>query len=217
MNLVPIVLFVYNRPNHTRQTIEALQKNELAKYIVSKGVKNIADYGGGFSELALTFTSISSDIHVDIIEPFPSAVSLASIKYPDSVSIMRELGEKQYDAIISQDVLERVEDPVGLAIYLSKALKNNGLIVFADCFHPFIKCHLPRTFHLRLTFKHVMKVLGLKYVERVPQAEHALVFIKKNELNPDSARRVETLSKIIWHMLNFLGETASKIKRVIPA
>jgi len=31
MNLAPIVLFVYNRPDHTRQTVEALQKNELAK------------------------------------------------------------------------------------------------------------------------------------------------------------------------------------------
>ncbi len=29
--LSPIVLFVYNRPWHTGQTIEALQKNELAK------------------------------------------------------------------------------------------------------------------------------------------------------------------------------------------
>ena len=29
-NLSPIVLFVYNRPRHTQQTIEALQKNELA-------------------------------------------------------------------------------------------------------------------------------------------------------------------------------------------
>jgi len=30
-NLSPIVLFVYNRPWHTRQTVEALQKNELAE------------------------------------------------------------------------------------------------------------------------------------------------------------------------------------------
>ena len=30
-NLTPIVLFVYNRPDHTRQTVEALQKNELAE------------------------------------------------------------------------------------------------------------------------------------------------------------------------------------------
>ena len=30
MSLSPIILFVYNRPWHTRQTVEALQKNELA-------------------------------------------------------------------------------------------------------------------------------------------------------------------------------------------
>jgi len=30
MNLAPIVIFVYNRLDHTRQTVEALQKNELA-------------------------------------------------------------------------------------------------------------------------------------------------------------------------------------------
>ncbi|WP_417550087.1 glycosyltransferase [Methylophaga sp.] len=31
LKLAPIILFVYNRPWHTRQTIEALQKNELAE------------------------------------------------------------------------------------------------------------------------------------------------------------------------------------------
>ena len=31
MSLAPIVLFVYNRPWHTQQTVEALQKNELAE------------------------------------------------------------------------------------------------------------------------------------------------------------------------------------------
>jgi hypothetical protein len=44
MTLAPIVLFVYNRPWHTRQTIEALQKNELANesqlFIYSDAPKN---------------------------------------------------------------------------------------------------------------------------------------------------------------------------------
>jgi len=44
MSLAPIVLFVYNRPRHTQQTIEALQKNELAQqselFIYSDGAKN---------------------------------------------------------------------------------------------------------------------------------------------------------------------------------
>lgn len=42
--LAPIVLFVYNRPWHTRHTIEALQKNELANeselFIYSDAAKN---------------------------------------------------------------------------------------------------------------------------------------------------------------------------------
>ena len=44
MTLAPIVLFVYNRPWHTQQTIEALQKNELANeselFIYSDEAKN---------------------------------------------------------------------------------------------------------------------------------------------------------------------------------
>jgi hypothetical protein len=44
MNLAPIVLFVYNRPWHTRQTVEALQKNHLASeselFIYSDAPKN---------------------------------------------------------------------------------------------------------------------------------------------------------------------------------
>ena len=44
IHLSPIVLFVYNRPWHTKQTVEALQKNELAKeselFIYSDEAKN---------------------------------------------------------------------------------------------------------------------------------------------------------------------------------
>ena len=44
MTLAPIVLFVYNRPWHTKKTIESLQKNELASesklYIYSDEAKN---------------------------------------------------------------------------------------------------------------------------------------------------------------------------------
>lgn len=44
MKLSPIILFVYNRPWHTKQTIDALQKNELASeselFIYSDAAKN---------------------------------------------------------------------------------------------------------------------------------------------------------------------------------
>ena len=44
MNLTPIVLFVYDRPDHVRQTVEALKKNVLALdselFIYSDAAKN---------------------------------------------------------------------------------------------------------------------------------------------------------------------------------
>ena len=47
MMAVPIVLFVYNRPWHTQQTIEALQKNDLASeselFIYSDAAKTEQD------------------------------------------------------------------------------------------------------------------------------------------------------------------------------
>jgi len=45
-NLAPIVLFVYDRPQHTRRTLEALRKNPLAKdsqlYVFADGVRQSA-------------------------------------------------------------------------------------------------------------------------------------------------------------------------------
>lgn len=47
MNLAPIILFVYNRPEHTKKTIEALKLNVLAYdsslFIFSDGYKNEND------------------------------------------------------------------------------------------------------------------------------------------------------------------------------
>jgi len=46
-NLAPIALFVYNRPEHTRRTLNSLQKNLLADesrlFIFSDGAKTLAD------------------------------------------------------------------------------------------------------------------------------------------------------------------------------
>lgn len=46
MSLAPIILFVYNRPEHTRRTVEALAKNDMAKdselYIYCDGPKENA-------------------------------------------------------------------------------------------------------------------------------------------------------------------------------
>lgn len=47
MSLAPVLLFTYNRPSHTRQTLEALMNNKLCSetelYIFSDGYKNNSD------------------------------------------------------------------------------------------------------------------------------------------------------------------------------
>ena len=47
MGLAPILLFVYNRPDHIRRTVEALQRNSLAEYsdlyVFSDGPRSLAD------------------------------------------------------------------------------------------------------------------------------------------------------------------------------
>src|SRR5690606_6967229 len=70
-NLAPIALFVYNRPVHTRLTIEALQKNELAGlsdlYIFSDGPKS-DDSKSGVGEVRALVNSIQGFRTITVIE-----------------------------------------------------------------------------------------------------------------------------------------------------
>lgn len=71
MPLAPIVLFVYNRPWHTRQTVEALQKNALASrselFIYSDAPKN-EDAEKSVKEVRDYITTIYGFKKVTIIE-----------------------------------------------------------------------------------------------------------------------------------------------------
>ena len=71
MKLAPIVLFVYNRPLHTKQTVEALQKNELAMeselFIYSDAAK-IDDVNQAVAEVRLYLKSINGFKKITIIE-----------------------------------------------------------------------------------------------------------------------------------------------------
>jgi len=69
MTPAPIVLFVYNRPHHTRHTVEALQANELASdsdlYVYSDGAKSPkdADAVKGVRDYIATVTGFKS-VHI---------------------------------------------------------------------------------------------------------------------------------------------------------
>jgi len=71
VTLAPIVLFVYNRPWHTQQTIEALQKNELANeselFIYSDAPKN-ESAKGSVTEVRELIKNIKGFKQVTVIE-----------------------------------------------------------------------------------------------------------------------------------------------------
>ena len=188
----------------------------ISQFTSENGFKFIADYAGGFGELAIKMANKSPDSTIKIIEPYPSAFGLYRFKGKENIEISDALGIDEYDVIIAQDVLEHVEDPVGLAIALTESVKENGLIVFANCFYPVIKCHLPKTFHLRYTFRFVMEIYGLKYQGKLPGAEHVLIFKKTDRLSVKKLRVAEKISQFSGGLINYSRELLSKkIKRKV--
>ena len=70
-NLAPIALFVYNRPEHTRRTLNSLQKNLLADesrlFIFSDGAKTPADQAK-VDEVRQLISDVSGFKSVKVIE-----------------------------------------------------------------------------------------------------------------------------------------------------
>lgn len=162
---------------------ESLNHRKAIKdYLVNIKARNIADYGGGSGVLAEIVTT-NSAINVDIVEPYPFKFFVDKYKTNSKIKYVNDFESSNYDVIIAQDVLEHVENPIEMAYQLSRHVKLDGYVIFANCFYPVIECHLPSTFYLRHTFRLVMKAMGLKYVGRVKGASHALIFQRKNNLN----------------------------------
>lgn len=195
--------------------VSVLHRNAIAMYLKNIQVKSIADYGGGFGELSLAINKVMPNAEITIIEPYPSKIGLQRLHGISSTKIVTELETDCYGAVIAQDVLEHVEDPIGLAYRMASATRKNGFVLFANCFYPVMKCHLPATFHLRLTFVWIMKALGLRYVGFVPNATHTLVFERVGELDQAKARLVESISRFIGPALNFIQYGLRRIKKMV--
>lgn len=95
MNLAPIVLFVFNRPEHTKNTIESLQRNTLSAqsdlFVFADGARNEGDMAGVEAVQAL----------VDRIEGFRSVtvhkrssnLGLAASVIAGVSSVIRQYGK----------------------------------------------------------------------------------------------------------------------------
>jgi 2-polyprenyl-6-hydroxyphenyl methylase/3-demethylubiquinone-9 3-methyltransferase len=191
-------------------------RRAIAARIREMGLKGGADYGGGSGALAEQIAIQNSDCRVDIVEPFPGILTRARIAKHPSISFRDRLGSN-YDFVIAQDVLEHVEDPISLALRLVQTLRTGGIAFFANCFFPVIKCHLPRTFHLRKTFAWVIAPVGLAATGTLPDAPHVQLFTKVSD-QPDlsAARRRESWSRFVGPTMNRTFALGSKMLRKLP-
>jgi hypothetical protein len=121
MKLAPIVLFTYNRPWHTQQTIEALQKNELAKeselFIFSDGGKDKTSWGkvnevreylktiNGFKKVILTF----QDKNIGLADSIISGVTKIVNQYGKIIVLEDDIVTSQYFLKFMNEALDFYE------------------------------------------------------------------------------------------------------------
>jgi 2-polyprenyl-3-methyl-5-hydroxy-6-metoxy-1,4-benzoquinol methylase len=205
-------IWVVNGVFTATDPVSIQHRDAIALFVSQLGVERIADYGGGFGELAQRLCSVDSKINIDIVEPYPSKLGMQRIKLDSYIRYINDF-ENQYDCVIAQDVLEHVENPLELVVKLVAATKLGGYIIFANCFYPVIKCHLPSTFYLRHTFKWVMNGMGLEYVGQVKEVNHALVFRRAGEVNKIKFKCFKGVAKFIGPFFNFSRNQFGSIKR----
>jgi GT2 family glycosyltransferase len=148
-NLAPIALFVYNRPEHTRRTLAALQKNIIADesrlFIFSDGAKTIADQDkvDEIREMAKRITGFKS---VKLIAQQKNLGLAASI-----ISGVTQLVNEFGKVIVFEDDL--LSSPYTLEYFneaLTKYEKDNAVMHIGAYMYPLDDKTLPETFFYRI-------------------------------------------------------------------
>lgn len=148
MKLAPIVLFVYNRPWHTKQTIEALQKNELATeselIIFSDGPKNV-EQKDNVRNVREFLSTIGGFKKVDIIESRINRGLADSI-----ITGVTEICNNHNKVIVLED--DNVSSPSFLS-YMNNALnfyENDSRVMHITSFMCPHNKTLPETFFYKV-------------------------------------------------------------------
>lgn len=182
----------------------------IARYVNTLQACRIADFGGGSGFLA-RLISAGSVSQVDIVEAYPFEIFKKQLEGNKKIKYVSSLSNN-YDVIIAQDVLEHVDEPLGLALDLISATKKGGILIFANCFYPQIKCHIPSNFYLRHTFIFLMTFAGLKLIHRIDGANHALVFKKARKVRYATLYLMATFLQQVGGAINLIYIAGSRVK-----
>lgn len=189
------------------------QRIAISECIKNLGASRVADYGGGSGVLAALISELSS-ASIDVIEPYPSSFFVRRVEKYQNVHFEKMLvGE--YDVIVAQDVLEHLDYPLEVAVKIISSTRVGGHLIFANCFYPVMKCHLPSNFYLRHTFDLVMRFMGLRLVGSVDGVAHAKVFEKIGNCSLAKARMAKYIATLIGPILNQAYTSATIFKSYI--
>ena len=129
----PIVLFVYNRPYHTRMTVEALQKNKLASeselFIYSDGVKDTQNYQR-VQDVRDYIRTIDGFKTVKIIEREKN-LGLANSIIDGVTTIVNQYGSiivLEDDLVTSPYFLQYMNDALNIYEYNSSVISIHGYV-----------------------------------------------------------------------------------------
>lgn len=149
MQLAPIILFVYNRPEHTRKTIEALQRNPLAAesdlVIFSDGPRRESDRRR-IREVREFLKSISGFRRVSVRESDVNR-GLADSIIEGVTSVVNEYGRVivlEDDLVVSPYFLSYMNDALTYYADVERVMHISGY------WYPIEEAEMPETFFLPL-------------------------------------------------------------------
>jgi ubiquinone/menaquinone biosynthesis C-methylase UbiE len=182
-NLAPIVLFVYNRPTHTRKCLESLTKNDLSDeselFIYADGYKD-GICGDQLHEIKKVRSIIKEKQwcrKVHIIER-KTNIGLANSIIQGVTEIVNLYGKiivLEDDLILSVGFLKYMNDALDMYQYEDKVMHVSGYI------YPF-KSILPETFFYRTTTCWGWGTWNTSWKEFNHNAEELLMLVEKGRV-----------------------------------
>ncbi|WP_295617800.1 methyltransferase domain-containing protein [Chamaesiphon sp. GL140_3_metabinner_50] len=192
-------------------------RQSLVDWIVDRKdcINSVLDYGGGFGTIARAIAAQSSNLLVDVYEPHPHNLAIFKSTEYSNIKFINSI-DRQYDCLISTDVLEHVADPLRVFASAIESVKLNGYLVISNHFAPTIKCHLPATFHLVYTFDYFAKIMGLSVLGTCP-GTYATIYQKvvKKPLNWELINKLAAISSGLYPLLRAIARTKNKLSQVI--
>lgn len=187
-------------------------RGRIASTVVNLRPKKILDWGGGLGSLARRIAELDHNILIEIYEPFPSYLAIQMCSPYENIKFTDFPAVNQYDLIVCTDVLEHITDPLIVINQISKYLKKNAYVIFANCFYPVVKCHLPSTFYLRYAFSLVCQSKGLTLIEYSKES-YSYLYAKKGAIAPSAIQSlIVILGKLNFPLLHLIDLVINKLK-----